>query len=384
MNPMINFIKRKQNKKKVPDLKKDDEKLYYASQWQLIWRKFTLHKLAIIAIFGLGILYTLAIFCEFISPYAAGTRFEKFLDAPIQRINIYEKEGGLQAPFIYGFKQARDPDTLRLLTVIDKEQKYPIILFKRGDPYKMWGFIQSDVHLFGVKGDIPLYLFGADTMGRDLFSRIVYGSRISLSIGLVGVFLSFLLGTVIGSISGYFGGVVDNIIQRCIEFLISIPTLPLWMVLSGALPRNWSIPQTYFAITIVLSIVGWCGLARVVRGKFLSLREEAFVMAARAAGATEWRIITKHLIPSFVSYLIVSITLSIPGMILGETSLSFLGLGLQAPAVSWGVLLKDAQNIVAVAHHPWQLIPVLFVIITVLLFNFLGDGMRDAADPYSG
>jgi peptide/nickel transport system permease protein len=270
-----------------------------------------------------------------------------------------------------------------MLTVLNKDETHRVRFFVHGEPYKMWGLLKGDLHLFGVEGPVPLFLFGSDTMGRDIFSRIIYGARISLSIGLVGVFLSFVLGVIIGSISGYFGGVLDTIIQRIIEFLISIPSLPLWMVLSGVLPRDWSTIKTYFAITILLSVVGWCGLARVVRGKLLSLREEDFVNAARAAGATQGRIILRHLLPGFTSYLIVNITLSIPSMILGETSLSFLGLGLQPPAVSWGVLLQDAQNFVAVAHHPWQLIPVIFVVLTVLLFSFMGDGLRDAADPYT-
>ncbi|MGI6705068.1 MAG: ABC transporter permease [Clostridia bacterium] len=382
------IINRKQKpqkvQKKVRRKEFESERFYYASQWQLIWRKFTMHKMAMVAVVGLSILYLMAIFAEFVAPYDGNKRFEEYLSAPISFIRIYDAEEGFRLPFIYGFKQERDPETLRLITILDKDQKYPVRFFTKGDPYKLWGFIESDIHLFNIEGDVPIFLFGSDTMGRDIFSRIVYGARISLSVGLVGVFISFILGILIGSISGYFGGIVDNIIQRIIEFLISIPTLPLWMALSGALPRDWSPVRIYFAITVLLSIVGWCSLARVVRGKLLALREEAFVMAARAAGATEWRIITKHLLPSFASYLIVSITLSIPGMILGETSLSFLGLGLQPPAISWGVLLQDAQNVVAVAHHPWQLIPVLFVIITVLLFNFLGDGLRDAADPYSG
>ena len=253
----------------------------------------------------------------------------------------------------------------------------------RGEPYKFWGLWQTDVHLLGtVDPEARVFLLGTDKLGRDLFTRILYGGRISLSIGLVGVLISFVLGLLIGGASGYFGGTLDEIVQRTIDLLRSIPTIPLWMSLSAALPRDWPIPRLYFGITILLSIINWTSLARVVRGKLLSLRDDDFVTAARLCGTSEWRIITRHLLPSFTSHIIVSITGTIPGMILGETSLSFLGLGMQAPAVSWGVLLRDAQQVVEVAHHAWLLIPCAFVIVTVLMFNFLGDGLRDAADPY--
>ncbi|MGQ9628816.1 MAG: ABC transporter permease [bacterium] len=381
MKGIINSFKSTEQQE-IAISEREEERFYYASQWQLIWWKFRKHKLAITAVVVLAILYSIAIFCEVISPYRAQTRFEEYLSAPPQRIRIFSKENGLEWPFVYGLKKERDPETLRLRFGIDRSKKYPIRFFVRGEEYRFWNLFHSDIHLFGAEG-APVFLFGTDELGRDLFSRVIYGSRISLSIGLVGVFITFLLGVIIGGISGYFGGTWDNVIQRTIDFLISIPTLPLWMALSGALPRTWPITKTYLAITVLLSIVGWCGLARVVRGKLLSLREEDFTMAARLAGASEWRVIIKHLLPSFASYLIVSITLSIPSMILGETALSFLGLGMQPPAVSWGVLLQDAQNVIAVAHHPWQLIPVLFVIVTVLMFNFLGDGLRDAADPYT-
>jgi len=363
------------------ELYREEEKIYYASQWQLIWWKFRRHKLAIFGGVILFLLYIIAIFCEFLSPYTPVTRFEGYQNASTVKIHIVEN-GKLQRPFVYGLKRELNLKTFKYEFKEDPTQKYYIHLFTKGEPYKFLGIFSSDKHLFGVEG-APIFLFGADNMGRCLFSRTFYGARISLSIGLIGVFLSFALGVIIGGISGYFGGTVDMYIQRVIEFLSSIPTIPLWMGLSAALPKDWPVVKMYFAITIILSIVGWCGLARVVRGKLLSLREEDFTMAARLAGASEWRIITRHLLPSFTSHLIVSITLSIPSMILGETALSFLGLGMQPPAVSWGVLLQDAQNIAAVALYPWKLLPSLFVIITVLAFNFLGDGLRDAADPYA-
>lgn len=358
------------------------EKIYLASQWQLIWWKFKKHKLAVTGLCIILFLYTLAVFCEFFAPYYPTDVFDEYISAPPLFIHVYKKGEGLQRPFIYSYKKERDPVTLRLRYNVDYSKKYPVRFFVKGKPYKLLGIFPTDIHLFGVDSSV-IFLFGTDDMGRDIFSRVLYGSRISLSIGLVGVFISFLFGMIIGGISGYFGGTIDNFIQRTIDFLISIPTLPLWMALAAALPREWTIIKTYFAITIILSLVGWCGLARIVRGKLLALREEEFTLAARLAGASEWRIITRHLLPSFASYLIVHITLSIPNMILGETALSFLGLGMQEPAVSWGVLLQRVQNLTIIAHQPWQLIPCIFVIITVLSFNFLGDGLRDAADPYA-
>ncbi|MGC8971624.1 MAG: ABC transporter permease [bacterium] len=361
---------------------KEEEKFYLASQWQLMWWKFRRHRLAVIGGIILMALYILAVFCEFFSPYTPLTRFEGYQDAPPTKIHFFEN-GKFQYPFIYKLKKELNLQTFQYVFTEDKTQKYRVHFFIKGEPYKLWGIFPTNIHLFGVEEGVPIFLFGADTTGRDLFSRCLYGSRISLSVGLVGVFLSFVLGVIIGGVSGYFGGNIDNFIQRTIDLLISIPTIPLWMSLSAALPRNWSVIKTYFAITVLLSIIGWCGLARVVRGKLLSLREEDFTMAARLAGASEWRIITRHLLPSFASHLIVSITLSIPNMILGETALSFLGLGMQPPAVSWGVLLQDAQNIQSVALYPWRLIPCIFVILAVLAFNFMGDGLRDAADPYA-
>ncbi|MFO7153899.1 MAG: ABC transporter permease [Caldicoprobacter oshimai] len=359
-----------------------DEKIFLASQWQLMWWKFKRHKLAMVSMCILAFLYIIVLFCEFIAPYDPWERFEDYKNAPPQLVRFYSKEEGFRGPFVYGMKQEMDMETFRKVFVEDESKKYAVRLFVRGSKYKLWGLFESDLHLFGSK-DGPVFLFGTDELGRDLFSRVIYGARISLTIGLVGVFLSFILGTLLGGISGYFGGTIDEVIQRTIDFLVSIPTIPLWMALSAAIPQDWSVIRTYFAITIILSLVGWGGLARVVRGRLLSLREEDFILAARLTGASEWRIITRHMLPSFASHLIASITLSIPGMILGETSLSFIGLGLRPPAISWGVLLQDAQQVIAVAHYPWRLIPAFFIIVTVLSFNFLGDGLRDAADPYS-
>ena len=377
---MTNELQRVLRKK---DQRASKERLYTASQTTLIWWRFRRHKMAIVGATVLIVLYTLAIFCEFFSPYLVGYRHDGFEYAPPQLVRIIGPEGKLRAPFVYGLNRTRHPVTLRYRFAEDRTRIYSIRFFVRGQPYELWGRFATDLHFFGV--DDPeghAFLLGTDKLGRDLFSRILYGSRISLSIGLVGVFMTFIFGLIIGGVSGFFGGVVDEIIQRSIELLRSIPQIPLWMSLSAALPRDWPIIRIYFGITILLSVVGWTGLARVVRGKLLSLREDDFVMAAKLSGSSEWRIITRHLLPSFASHIIVSVTGSIPGMILGETSLSFLGLGLQPPAVSWGVLLKGAQQVVEVAHHSWLLIPSLFVIVAVLMFNFLGDGLRDAADPY--
>lgn len=359
------------------------EQYFLASQWRLMARKFRRHKLALFASSVLALFYLTAIFAGFLAPYDANHRFRDFIHVSPQGFKFVDADGRFHLrPFVYGMKSTLNRETYRREVVADTSKRYPIRLFARGDKYKFWGIVDTRVHLFGVDDPGVLFLFGTDALGRDLFSRNIHGARVSLSIGLVGVILSFFLGTILGGISGYFGGAADMIIQRIIEFLLSIPTIPLWMALAASLPREWSVIQVYFFITLILAIRGWCGLARVVRGKLLELREADFVMAARISGTGDTGIIAKHLLPSFLSYLIVHLTLSVPFMILGETALSFLGLGLRPPAVSWGTLLQDAQNISAVALFPWLLIPALFVIISVLAFNALGDGLRDAADPY--
>lgn len=360
------------------------ERFYYAKQWELIWWRFRRHRLALLSLFLLVFLYLIALIPGFFAPYDAQTRFEKMQQSPPIKVRMFDESGGLQRPFIYGQKRELDQKTFKYIFTDDTSTRYPIKFFVEGDEYKIIGQWKTTLHLFGVGPDAPpLVLFGTDELGRDILSRTFHGSTISLSIGLVGVLLSFFIGITLGGISGFFGGILDEIIQRLIDFLLSIPQLPFFMALAAALPRDWSITKTYLAITVILSIVGWSGLARVVRGKLLALREEDYSLAAQAAGASQPRIIFRHLLPGFTSHLIVSLTLAIPGSILGETTLSFLGLGMQPPAVSWGVLLQDAQDMVVVAQQPWRLIPGLFVVITVLLFNFVGDGLRDAADPYA-
>jgi peptide/nickel transport system permease protein len=362
-----------------------DPQLLVASQWQLIRWRFMAHRMAVVSLIVLGVFYFAAIFAEFVAPYDPYSFRSELTLAPPNRIHFVDSEGRFHLrPFIHPLVKTLDPVTFAATYTEDESIRHPIHLFVRGDPYKLWGLFESNIHLFGIEDTSTRFsLMGQDTVGRDLFTRIVYGARLSLSIGLVGVAMSFFLGILIGGLSGYLGGQVDMVIQRIIESLRAIPTLPLWMALSVALPPNWSVVKTYFAIVLILSIVGWTGIARVVRGRFLSLREEDFVGAAELDGASNIRIIFRYLLPSFMSYIIAQLTLAIPHMILGETALSFIGLGLQPPAISWGVLLKDAQAIRVLALSPWLLLPTLFVIVSILAFNFVGDGLRDAADPYA-
>lgn len=354
------------------------------SQWRLMWRRFRKHRIAVAALGVIALFYTVVLFADFFAyadPLAPDA--DRSL-LPPQRIHFFN-DGGFQ-PHVNGLKGVRDPRTFKRVYVQDPTQKIPVVFFAQGYEYKLLGFIPTDRHFIGVSGasaEDSLFLLGTDVQGRDLWSRLVVATRVSLTVGLIGVTLSLALGVILGGISGYFGGVIDSIIQRIIEILRSIPTIPLWMGLAAALPREWSVIQVYFAITIIISLLAWTELARVVRGRFLSLRQEEFVLAARVVGCGQPRIIFRHMLPSFLSHIIAVTTLALPAMIISETSLSFLGLGMRPPALSWGVLLQQAQNIQAIAITPWLLLPAVPVIVAVLAFNFLGDGLRDAADPYT-
>lgn len=358
--------------------------VYTASQWKLMWWRFVQHRVAVISLAVLAVAYVGALLAEFVSPHDPNRFSSQYVMAPPMRVR-FMRDGELHwPPFVYGLTSSRNPETLKMEVVPDTDQIHPLHLLTKGDPYLFWGRWETDLHLVGLESkEQPLFLLGADDLGRDMFSRVMYGSRISLSIGLVGVAFSLIFGVLLGGISGYYGGVMDVVIQRIIEFLRSLPTIPLWLTLGATLPPDWSSLRIYFGITIILSLIGWTGIARVVRGRFLSLREEDFILAARLANASRLRIIMRHMVPSFTSHLIANITLAIPAMILAETALSFLGLGLQPPTVSWGVLLQGAQNLRALALAPWLLWPGFFVVTVVLAFNFAGDGLRDAADPYA-
>ncbi len=375
----MQFLRRN---KKAKEIERSDD-YYFASQWQLVWRKYKRHKLALFATTIIFLLYFVAIFADFFMINDYDERNVKYVFAPPQTLRFVDEAGTFHlVPFVYDLTQELDMDTLERIYTEDTSQRYHLRFFVEGEPYKLLGLIDTNIHFFGVDSPGVYFPFGTDEFGRDLYSRTILASRISLSIGLIGVTISFILGSIIGGISGYFGGIVDMVIQRVIEFIISIPQIPLWIALAAALPADWSSTQVYLGITVVLATVGWTTLARDVRGKLLELREADFVMAARISNMGDMEIIIKHLLPSFASYLIVILSLSVPGMILAETALSFLEIGIRPPAVSWGVLLQDAQNIRSLAQSPWLLIPGIFVIITVLCFQFVGDGLRDAADPY--
>ncbi len=352
-----------------------------ASQWKLMWWQFRQHKLALYSGIFLLVLYLSIFICEFLAPYNLHTRDVENIYAPPQSIHLFH-DGQFVGPFVYGRTMSLDMDNLRRVYTDVPTDVQKIRFFCRGDSYRFWGLFDSNVHLVCPAKDGQMFLLGTDRLGRDVLSRIIYGARISLTIGLFGVAMSFVLGIVIGGLAGYRGGVFDLIVQRIIEVLQSIPSIPLWLALAAIMPVTWSPILVYLGITVILGLLDWTGLARAVRSKLLALREEDYVLSAQLMGASTSRIIGRHLIPGFMSHLIASATLTIPGMILGETALSFLGLGLRPPITSWGILLTEARSVSVIALYPWLLIPILPVVLVVLAFNFLGDGLRDAADPF--
>ena len=357
------------------------EKFYLASQWKLMWWKLKRHRLAVICGVILALNYATIMFSEVIAPYNLHTRNTDFVYSPPQSVHLFH-QGEFIGPFVYGRGYELDMDLLKRNYPEQMDQVQPLRFFCQGDKYRFWGLFEARFHLICPPENGTFFLLGTDRLGRDMFSRITYGARISLTIGLVGILISFSLGILIGGLAGYYGGWVDASVQRLIEVIRSFPELPLWMALSAVLPVNWSPILIFFGITVILAMLDWTGLARAVRSKLLSLREEDYCAAAELMGAKPGRIIGRHLLPGFMSHLIASATLSVPAMILGETALSFLGLGLRPPVTSWGVLLNEAQNINVVALYPWLLFPVVPVILVILTFNFFGDGLRDAADPY--
>ncbi len=365
-----------------PDhLTESEEKFYVASQRQLIWRRFKKHRLAVFSGILLLILYFVSFTHEFWTPYRPLTQHRGNVNVPPSTIHFFDSEGNFRGPFVYGLNYELNMDTFEREYTENTDEIHPIRFFTRGEEYRFWGRIEMDLHFFDA-GEGKIFLLGTDELGRDVFTRILAASRISLTIGIVGVGLSFLFGITLGGLSGYYGGFIDIVIMRFTEVLGAIPQIPLWIALAAIVPIDWPVTRTYFAITLILSTMTWTNLARAVRAKLLEMREHDYVTAAKVAGASDLRIIFDHLLPGYISFLIVNLTIAIPAMILGETALSFLGLGMRPPAVSWGTLLEGAQNISNVALRPWMLTPALFVIATVLLFNFVGDGLRDAADPF--
>ncbi len=359
----------------------EQERFYRASQWRIMWWKFRRHRIAVVSAAVLLAAYASILVSEILAPYHLHTRNPLQIYAPPQELHLFH-EGRFVGPFVYGQTMRLDMERLRREYVPDPAKIQPVRFLCLGDEYRFWGLIEGRFHLFCPAEGGTLHLLGTDRLGRDVLSRIIYGARISLTVGLLGIVVSFVIGVTLGGISGYYGGWIDNVIQRFIEMVRCFPELPLWMALSAALPVTWSPILVYFGITIILGLLDWPGLARAVRSKLLALREEDFAAAAVLMGASPGRVIARHLLPNFASHLIASATLAVPGMILGETALSFLGLGLRPPVTSWGVLLNEAQNINAVALYPWILASVVPVFIVVLAFNFMGDGLRDAADPY--
>lgn len=350
----------------------------YASQWQLMWARFRKHKLAYWSMWFVFALYMVALFAEFLAPYAPDASNRTTVYHPPQMIRL----DGIK-PYVNKYRLTRDPDTLAPIYV-EADEKVYLSFLTRGSEYTMLGLVKTDLRLFGPKeSGEPMFIFGTDRLGRDMLSRVIFGARFTLSMGLIGVILSTILGIILGGISGYYGGKIDWVIQRVVEFILSLPTIPIWLALAASLPRNWPAHLVYISVTVIISLIGWTQLARVVRGKFLAMRSEVFVIAAKLDGCSEGRVIFRHMLPSMASHIIAAVTLAIPSMILAETTLSFLGLGLQPPAISWGVLLKDAQKISVIANAPWLFMPGVATVVAVLAMNFFGDGLRDAADPYS-
>jgi peptide/nickel transport system permease protein len=353
--------------------------------WSLTWRRFRRSRVGVI---GAAVIVALYLVClvlpEFFAPYGPETKNSAYFGGPPQLVRVVDAEGGFHwPPFVYGTERRVDPRTMQRIFSEDTDVRIPVGIFVRGEPYRLFGFIPGDIHLFGALDGSHVHLLGTDRVGRDVLSRSIHAGRLSLSMGLVGVTISLVLGAILGTIAGYYGGMVDNALMRTTEVLMSFPSLPLWMTLAAAVPPDWPPTAVYIGITSILALIAWGSLAREVRGKVLSLREDEYILAARVLGASERRIILRHLLPGCLSHLIVVATLAVPAMIIAETALGFLGLGVKPPMVSWGVLLNEAQNIRSLAHTPWLLFPAIPVIVTILAFNFAGDGMRDAADPYS-